>query len=136
MHDTSTGTRDEVAAAVPERAVDLSFALVELSGLLLDSDSLEQTLQRVVDLAVRTMPGCTGASVTLVDGERPVTAAQTDDVALAVDAAQYDVGDGPCLDAARRRRRNSVDLRAAKQEFRSSPRAPGGTAYGASSPRR
>ncbi len=118
VHDTSdSGTRSDVAAAVPERADDLSVALGELAGLLLDSDSLEQTLQRVVDLAVRTMPGCTGASVTLVDGERPVTAAHTDDVALAVDAAQYDVGDGPCLDAARQLRRNSVDLRAAKQEF-------------------
>lgn len=107
----------DVVAAVPERADDLSVALGELSGLLLDSDSLEGTLQRVVDLAVRTMPGCTGASVTLVDGARPVTAAHTDEVALAVDKAQYDVGDGPCLDAARHRRCNSVDLREAQQDF-------------------
>ena len=107
----------EVVAAVPDRADDLSVALGELSGLLLDSDSLEGTLQRVVDLAVRTMPGCTGASVTLVDGARPVTAVHTDEVALSVDAAQYDVGDGPCLDAARHLRRNRVDLRAAQQDF-------------------
>jgi len=47
-------------AAVPERADDLAVAVAELSGLLLDGDSLEQTLQRVVDLAVRSMVGCTG----------------------------------------------------------------------------
>ncbi len=114
---TVDSAHDDVAAAVPGRADDLSVALGELSGLLLDNDSLKQTLQRVVDLAVRTMPGCTGASVTLVDGEQPLTAAHTDEVALAVDAAQYAVGDGPCLDAARHLRRNSVDLGAAEQAF-------------------
>ena len=42
-----------------------------------------------------------GASVTIIEQRRPMTAASTDDVALALDHAQYDDDDGPCLRAAR-----------------------------------
>ncbi len=104
-------------AAGPERVDELRRALAELTGVLLGSETLEQTLQRVVDLAVRTMTGCTSASVTLVDGDRPCTAVHTDATALAVDAGQYDVGDGPCLDAGRTLRHNRVDLREADERW-------------------
>jgi GAF domain-containing protein len=100
-----------------QQADELAVALVELSALLVDEEPLEDVLRRVADLAVAVVPGCTGAGVTLMEGDRPSTAAQTDELVLAVDRQQYDAGDGPCLDAIRRRVTNRVDLDAAEQRW-------------------
>jgi GAF domain-containing protein len=98
-----------LAEQVADRPDDLALALTELSGVLLDDEGLESTLQRVATLACRTMPGCTAAGVTLVAGDgTPETAAITHDVVLEVDRRQYDAGDGPCIDALRERRINSA----------------------------
>jgi GAF domain-containing protein len=103
---------------VGERQDDLAVAVAELSSLLLADEGLEATLQRVVDLAVRTMPGCTAAGVTLIGDEgRPETAAATSEVVLEVDRRQYDGGDGPCLDALRHRRINSVGAQEAMRRW-------------------
>lgn len=97
--------------AARERPDDVAVVLTELSSLVVDSERLDQTLQRIVDLAARTMPGCDAAGVTLVDsGGGFVTAAYTDDRTVAVDRRQYDQDDGPCLDAIRRRTVNRVDV--------------------------
>ncbi len=110
---TAAQVRDEL----PERGDDVAAAVAELSGLLLTSEGLEQVLQRVAELAVRTVPGCTGAGVTLLTDGRPVTAAHTDELVLKVDSRQYDVGEGPCLDAARSLRRNLVDVDEASEQW-------------------
>ncbi len=99
-----------VRDTVRDRPDDVALVVTELSGLLVDDESLEERLQRVVDLATRTIPSCDAAGVTLVTGERPRTAAYTDDRTIRIDRAQYDVGDGPCLDAIRNRRVNRVDV--------------------------
>lgn len=100
-----------------EQPAELAAALSELSGMLLDSEPLAATLQRVCELAVQAMPGCTAAGVTLVHGTAPVTAAATGPLTEAVDARQYAAGDGPCLDAIRARRCNRVDLAEAEQRW-------------------
>ncbi len=109
-----TGWADELVEALQQRTdeqpAELASALAELSGMLLDSEPLAATLQRVSELAVQAMPGCTAAGVTLVNGSVPVTAAATDPLTEAVDARQYAAGDGPCLDAIRSRRFNRVDV--------------------------
>jgi GAF domain-containing protein len=111
----------EVHSALQERlaedADDLAAALVELAELLVDEQPLEALLQRVVDLAVAAVPGCAGAGVTLMDGDRPSTAAHSDERVLAVDRQQYEAGDGPCLDAIRHRVLHRVDLDAAQQRW-------------------
>jgi GAF domain-containing protein len=94
---------------------ELAVALVELSELLVDSEPLTDVLQRVAELAVVVIPGCTGAGVTMMDGDRPSTAAQTDELVLAVDRQQYDADDGPCLDAIRNLTTHRVDLDDAHQ---------------------
>jgi transcriptional regulator with GAF, ATPase, and Fis domain len=66
---------------------------------LLDTGSVHETLQRTVDLAVETIPGCEHAGISLVLGRKIATPATSDAVALRVDAVQYEVGQGPCLDA-------------------------------------
>jgi len=109
---------DRLVQHVSERQDELALAIAELSGVLLADEGLETTLQRVADLAVRTMPGCTAAGVTLVgDDGRPETAASTSEIVLEVDARQYATGDGPCLDALRHRRINSVDAREAMKRW-------------------
>ena len=56
------------------------------------------TLERIVALADRAVPGCTHASVTLPSARTPVA---TDRLARRLDAVQYAAAAGPCLDALR-----------------------------------
>jgi GAF domain-containing protein len=83
------------------RMDDMADAISELAQLLVDDVDLAGTLQRVADLAARTIPDCDSAGLTLVEHGRPSTAAATDERTLVVDEAQYAAGDGPCLQAYR-----------------------------------
>jgi GAF domain-containing protein len=67
---------------------------------MVDEEPLETTLQRVATLVCLSVDGCDLASVTL-EGTTARTAACTDEIALAIDEAQYRAGDGPCLHALR-----------------------------------
>lgn len=66
-----------------------------------DSEALDETLTRVVTLAVHELPGCDLAGITLIRDGQPVTAAFTNPEAPEIDVAQYTTGVGPCLDAFR-----------------------------------
>jgi transcriptional regulator with GAF, ATPase, and Fis domain len=83
--------------ASPEDS-DLARALADIARAF-DTYSVHETLQRTVDLAVATIPGCDHAGVSVVHYGKISTPAASDGVALRVDAIQYEVGDGPCLDA-------------------------------------
>jgi len=59
------------------------------------------TQQRLVEFAVRGIPGAEHASVTVVEGLRPPrTTAQSDQLPYRWDQLQYEYGEGPCLEAA------------------------------------
>ena len=59
------------------------------------------TLQRLVEFAVRGIPGAEHASMTVVDGHRPPrTTAGSGELPYQWDQLQYDHGQGPCLEAA------------------------------------
>ena len=75
--------------------------LLGLSRSLVDDESVDPVLQRVADLAVAQLDGCDLAGVTLVRDGATITAVFTDPDAPEIDAAQYDSGRGPCLDAYR-----------------------------------
>jgi GAF domain-containing protein len=75
-------------------------ALAELARIRLADTDLQAILQRIAELAKGALPGADEVSVTLVRDGRPHTAAFTAELALACDERQYDVGYGPCLDAA------------------------------------
>ena len=81
----------------------------DMEGLLTDDASLAESLQGVAAVGCSLLSGCESASVTLLKAGRPMTVASTSEVALALDAAQYDEGDGPCLVAAREERIVQVD---------------------------
>ena len=58
-------------------------------------------MRRVADTGCSLLANCASASVTIIERGEAVTMGSTGDVAHALDAAQYDAGDGPCLTAAR-----------------------------------
>ena len=62
------------------------------------------TFQRVVDRVVEVVPGAEHAGITLRGKRgRPSTVASTGPIVERVDAQQYALDEGPCLDAARQR---------------------------------
>ncbi len=75
--------------------------LLGLSRSLVEDESIDPVLQKVADLAVAQLDGCDLAGVTLVRDGATITAVFTDPEAPEIDAAQYESGRGPCLDAYR-----------------------------------
>jgi GAF domain-containing protein len=80
---------------------DIAADLSELHGAL-GEETLEAALDRVAAISLRTLRGCDGAGVSLVEREKVTTASATDANVKAVDAEQYRTGEGPCLEAIRR----------------------------------
>ncbi len=63
-----------------------------------DDDAI--SVQSVVAVAGRVLPRCRHAGITLIRGDRPPLAlASTDELPRQVDALQYAVAEGPCLEA-------------------------------------
>jgi hypothetical protein len=80
-----------------EQALDL---LGRLAGRLTPGD-LDHTLDRITAAAVEVLPGVHYASITVKHADdRLETAAPTDPMLLDLDAAQYELREGPCYDAA------------------------------------
>jgi GAF domain-containing protein len=92
-------------------------SLRELAQLMVDEESLDRTLQRVVTLACMSLTGCDLASVTVERAGQPRTAACTDKIALTIDEAQYAGDAGPCLDALRHRTVVAIDSMADEQRW-------------------
>jgi GAF domain-containing protein len=68
----------------------------------LGSEDVGRTLEKSVALAVELIEGCDGAAVSLVvRGKGLRTPAYTDEWVASGDALQYELGEGPCMDAAR-----------------------------------
>ena len=82
----------------------LSEGIAELSRLLVNEEALEDTLQRVADLACRNVGGADVAGVTMLQDGKPTTTVFTDPTSPEIDSAQYETGVGPCLDAFRHQR--------------------------------
>jgi len=69
-------------------------------SLLAEAD-VQKTLQRIVELAVDNIDGCDHAGITVLHAGIFSTPAFSDEVPVAVDAIQYETGEGPCVDAIR-----------------------------------
>ena len=78
----------------------LEEALERLGAIRLAEHSMPSLLDLVVRLAQRSLPGRPEASVTLMKGNRPHTAAFSGTLAKELDESQYGHGYGPCLEAA------------------------------------
>ena len=80
--------------------LDPAEAFAELGRIKLNETDLDGVMHKVAELAKHAITAVHEASVTLVTGTRPHTAAYTGDLALALDERQYEEGGGPCLTAA------------------------------------
>lgn len=80
-----------------QRLLDL---MQRLSKSLTPGD-LDHTLSRITQAAVDVLPSVEFASITVLHADgRLETVAPTDDLLWGVDAAQYELREGPCYDAA------------------------------------
>ncbi|GEO97052.1 GAF and ANTAR domain-containing protein [Kocuria turfanensis] len=79
---------------------ELATVFAQLHGMLLSQDDATAAVSRLARAAQQMIPAAAGAGVSLLDtaGTRVSTAA-TDPVVEAADAAQYELGTGPCLTA-------------------------------------
>lgn len=81
---------------------ELATTMARIARDLLTQPTMKGTLDRIVELAVETVPGCDHAGILLVRPESRVeTAAATSQLVHDSDAAQGELGEGPCFDAAR-----------------------------------
>lgn len=82
----------------------LALALREMSRFVVSDASLGDTLTRIAEITTDALPSAAFAGMTMLDDNgKPTTAVFTDPRSPEIDSAQYETGDGPCLDAWRRR---------------------------------
>jgi len=88
------------AAASADGPVDLPAAvLVEAARAAAAQASPSASLNRVIDMAVQTGP-CDAASITMHGPKKTVyTGAASDDRIVEADQLQYELGQGPCVEA-------------------------------------
>jgi transcriptional regulator with GAF, ATPase, and Fis domain len=96
---TSGEARFDQRPAVAELD-EVAGALEALAAALAEEEQLRAVAQRVCEQVVRAVPGVQEASITLLRDGEPDTVAYTSAVCAALDADQYRLGAGPCLDAA------------------------------------
>lgn len=80
---------------------DARSALSELGALLLSTETTEELLQGIAELSVRALEGVTTCGITLGQDDRPRTVATADALAAELDEQQYQLDEGPCLQAMR-----------------------------------
>jgi GAF domain-containing protein len=80
---------------------DLTQLHEALAKVVLADRGFFDVLPAITRLARRAMPGAEAASITLIRGEVPFTAAHDGQMALDADELQYERGYGPCVDAGR-----------------------------------
>lgn len=79
---------------------ELAEHLAQLARDLQAPDSVQDTLDLIVSAAVAEVPGAEDASILAVQGRRRIrTLAASSERARAIDRAQHETGQGPCLDA-------------------------------------
>ncbi|MFL6045879.1 MAG: ANTAR domain-containing protein [Propionibacteriaceae bacterium] len=72
-----------------------------LARVVVANRELSDMLTEILGIARRAMPSVEAASITLIRGEKPFTAAYDGQMALDADELQYERGYGPCMDAGR-----------------------------------
>jgi GAF domain-containing protein len=77
----------------------LEQGLAELTRFFVGDRSVADTLRRVAELTVDAVPSAALVGLTMMVEGRPRTAVFTDLAAPHIDQAQYETGDGPCLEA-------------------------------------
>jgi hypothetical protein len=95
-------TKAGEAAVETSDFVQLSQEFAAVGKELRGPGDNDAALQRMVQLAVKHIAPCTGASITVVRGTRGSSLATSDPLAATADQLQYELNEGPCLRSAER----------------------------------
>ena len=95
----ANGTQNHRAENQPS-ALELARQFAETARELQRLDGREATLEGIVQAALRTLPGAEAAGITAVRGSSFRTVAPSSELVSQVDAIQYELRSGPCVDAA------------------------------------
>ena len=99
-----SGGSDQSIVPETDHPDDLQGSLAELGKLATGLMSLEESLTRVAQFAVRAIPAAEGAGLTLLEEHRSDTIVATATFVAEIDDIQYSLGQGPCITAAADRR--------------------------------
>ena len=105
--DTPEPTQTAAGGAAP--AVDLGWALSQMTGLVLSRETVDTALELVTSLAATATAGTLGAAVTIVDEHGKRSLAASNQTAEQADALQYKFDEGPCLTALRTQQLVRID---------------------------
>ena len=94
--------RQAVGSAGQRADPGVARQLSELARELQADITSGALLNHIVRAAVTEVPGAQYAGITQVTGKEFITTAASDELVGRLDQLQYQAGDGPCLDAARR----------------------------------
>jgi len=104
-HPTPAQTAEFGAAP----AVDIGWALSQMTGLVLSRETVDTALELVTSLAAAAIAGTLGAAVTIVDEHGKRSLAASNQTAEQADALQYEFDEGPCLTALRTQQLVRID---------------------------
>ena len=108
--ETSDGIETGAAVGSPLKSVSaatvgVSTFLKRMAAVPSDDEVVNGALRLVVALAQATVGAADGVSISLRRHGTLSTVAASDEVILAMDAGQYETGEGPCVDASVKGRR-------------------------------
>lgn len=83
----------------------------EIARSLAAEPDVARTLQRIVDLAVETIDGCEGAGLLIVSRGQILAGSWSDETVHTIEQLEYEIGEGPCIDAILREATFETDLR-------------------------
>ncbi|HET7327624.1 MAG TPA: GAF and ANTAR domain-containing protein [Nocardioidaceae bacterium] len=87
---------------VPDKPSDVAAALAAAARTISAPKSLAETLDSIVHVARNTIPGVEQISISVTHRNKKIeTMAGTGELVWRMDQAQYEFGEGPCLDAVR-----------------------------------
>ena len=88
--------------------VELAETFAEVARALLDEHDVAPTLDRICELAVKTVDGCQAAGVSIVEGKKISSQSTTNDLPRILDEIQSETQQGrpvPVINARRGQRR-------------------------------
>jgi GAF domain-containing protein len=81
--------------------IEVAEIFEEIARALLSEHDVQQTLDRIVNLAVEHLDACEYAGISFVEGRKITSPASSNDIPRVVDRIQQETDEGPCLDAIR-----------------------------------
>jgi len=90
---------EDESASIEPRGEPTLTSFAEIARSLSAEPTVLATLQRIVDVAAQTIDGCDGAGLLLVSKRKIVVGAWSNDLVHQVEQMEYEVEEGPCVDA-------------------------------------